>query len=253
MEMSMRTASRLPLLACVSVVSASGAAGRAALAQTSASVTLNGIVVGEDDRAPLPDAVIGLERRGQTLYSIRSGRDGRFALADISPGAALITVRRLGYQPRRVEVDVSTSTAAHPLELTLVPVATDIEAVTIEGATGKLQAFIDRRARSSFGYFFDQNDIRKKSPRYVSELFRTIPGARLRASRRAGNILELRNCTPRIWLDGVRADNAEIDELISPSEIAGMEIYPSFAGVPAEYMDKENRACGVILVWSRQI
>ena len=54
-------------------------------------------------------------------------------------------------------------------------------------------------------------------------------------------------------VDGVRADNAEIDELISPSEIAGMEIYPSFAGVPAEYMDKENRACGVVLVWTRQI
>lgn len=249
----MRIRSRLPLLACVAVASASGVAGRVALAQTSTPVTLNGIVVGEDDHAPLPDAVIGLQRRGQTLYSIRSGSDGRFAFADISPGAASITVRRLGYQPRRVDVDISTSTAKEPLELALVPVATDIEAVTIEGASGKMQAFNDRRARSSFGYFFDQNDIRKKSPRYVSELFRTIPGARLRASRRSGNILELRNCTPRIWLDGVRTDDAEIDELISPSEIAGMEIYPSFAGVPAEYMDKENRACGVILVWSRQI
>lgn len=249
----MRIRSRLRLLAWVGLVSASGVAGRAALAQTSTPVTLNGIVVGEDDHAPLPDAVIGLQRRGQTLYSIRSGSDGRFAFSDVSPGAASITVRRLGYQPRKLEVDISTSTAKEPLELTLVPVATDIEAVTIEGATGKLQAFNDRRARSSFGYFFDQNDIRKKSPRYVSELFRTIPGARLRASHRAGNVLELRNCTPRIWLDGVRADNAEIDELISPSEIAGMEIYPSFAGVPAEYMDKENRACGVILVWSRQI
>jgi hypothetical protein len=248
----MRIPSRVRALACVALVFASGV-GRAALAQISRPVTINGIVVGEDDHAPLPDAVIGLLRQGQTLASIRSGSDGRFAFADISPGAAFITVRRLGYQPRKVEVDISTSTAKEPLELTLAPVATDIEAVTIEGATGKLQGFNDRRGRSSFGYFFDQNDIRKKSPRYVSELFRTIPGARLRVSRRAGNVLELRNCTPRIWLDGVRADNAEIDELISPSEIAGMEIYPSFAGVPAEYMDKENRACGVVLVWSRQM
>jgi len=249
----MRIRSRRRLLACVTAVSASSIAGLPALAQAPAAVTLKGIVIGNDDHAPLQDAVVGLERRGQTLSSSRSGSDGRFALADISPGAAFITVRRLGYQPRKVEIDVNTSTAREPLELMLVPVPTDIEEVTIEGATGKLQAFNDRRARSSFGYFFDQNDIRKKNPRYVSELFRTIPGARLRASRRNGNILELRNCTPRIWLDGVRADNAEIDELISPSEIAGMEIYPSFAGVPAEYMDKENRACGVILVWSRQL
>lgn len=248
----MRTRSRLRFLAGVGAVSASGLAARAALAQTTPPVTISGIVIA-DDRSPLSDAQLGLERRGQTLDRVRSGSDGRFTFIDATVGAASITVRRLGYQQRRLEVDISASTAKEPLEVALVPVATDIEAVTIEGATGKLQAFNDRRARSSFGYFFDQNDIRKKSPRYISELFRTIPGARLRASRRTGNILELRNCAPRIWLDGVRADDAEIDELISPSEIAGIEIYPSFAGVPAEYMDKENRACGVILVWTRQI
>lgn len=248
----MRIRSRLRFLAGVAALSASGLPGRAALAQTTTPVTISGIVIA-DDRSPLSDALLGLERRGQTLYRVRSGSDGRFIFIGVPVGAASITVRRLGYQQRRLEVDITAFMAKEPLEVALVPVATDIEAVTIEGASGKLQAFNDRRARSSFGYFFDQNDIRKKSPRYVSELFRTIPGARLRASRRTGNLLELRNCAPRIWLDGVRADSAEIDELISPSEIAGIEIYPSFAGVPAEYMDKENRACGVILVWTRQL
>lgn len=248
----MRIRFRLCFLTGVAGLSASGVAGRAVLAQTATPVTISGIVIA-DDRSPLSDALLGLERRGQTLSRVRSGSDGHFTFIDVPAGAASITVRRLGYQQRRLDVDISASTAKEPLEVALVPVATDIEAVTIEGATGKLQAFNDRRARSSFGYFFDQNDIRKKNPRYASELFRTIPGARLLASRRTGNILELRNCTPKIWLDGVRADNAEIDELIAPSEIAGLEIYPSFAGVPAEYMDKENRACGVVLVWSRQI
>ena len=146
---------------------------------------------------------------------------------------ASITVRRLGYLQRKLEFDLNAGTTKEPLEILLTPVATDVEAVTIEGATGRLQAFNERRVRNNFGYFFDQNDIRRKSPRYVSELFRAIPGARLQASRRTGNVLELRNCTPRIWIDGVRADNSEIDELISPSEIGGIEIYPSFAGVPA--------------------
>jgi hypothetical protein len=48
------------------------------------------------------------------------------------------------------------------------------------------------------------------------------------------------------------AQDAEIDEIIAPSEIAGIEIYPSWAGVPAQYMDRENRACGTVLIWSRQ-
>jgi len=222
------------------------------LAQAPAPVSFTGLILA-DDRTPLEDAVVGLERAGQPVSRARSLSDGRFTFTDIAAGPATITVRRLGYLQRRVEFDIKPGPTKDTVEILLTPVATDVEAVTIEGATGKLQGFNERRVRNNFGYFFDQNDIRKKSPRFVSELFRAIPGARLQASRRNGNILELRNCTPRIWLDGVRADNAEIDELISPSEIAGIEIYPSFAGVPAEYMDKENRACGVILVWTRQV
>jgi hypothetical protein len=248
----MRIRSRLPFLTAATCLFAGTLTARLATAQRAAQVTLTGVVLA-DDRTPLSDAVLGVERSGQTVYRARSASDGRFTFTDIPGGVAAITVRRLGYLQRRMEFDINAATTKDPLEILLTPVATDVEAVTIEGATGKLQGFNDRRVRNNFGYFFDQNDIRRKSPRYLSELFRTIPGARLQASRRNGNILELRNCTPRIWLDGVRADNAEIDELISPSEIAGMEIYPSFAGVPAEYMDKENRACGVILLWTRQI
>ncbi|HYS68829.1 MAG TPA: carboxypeptidase-like regulatory domain-containing protein [Gemmatimonadaceae bacterium] len=247
----MRTRSRLPFPTAVICLLTSVVTVRTALAQTVAPVTLTGVVLA-DDRTPLSDAVLGLERGGQTLYRARSLSDGHFTFTDVPGGMAAITIRRLGYLQRRLEFDLNAATTKEPFEILLTPVATDVEAVTIEGASGRLQGFNDRRVRNNFGYFFDQNDIRRKGPRYVSELFRTIPGARLQASRRAGNVLELRNCTPRIWIDGVRADGAEIDELISPSEIAGLEIYPSFAGVPAEYMDKENRACGVVLVWTRQ-
>ena len=248
----MRIRHRLPSAMAVACLCTAGTTGRPLQAQSATPVTFSGVVLA-DDRTPLSDAVLGVERSGQTLFRVRSASDGHFTFTDIPGGMAALTVRRLGYVQRRLEFDISAAIAKDPLEIMLTPVATDVEAVTIEGATGKLQGFNARRVRNNFGYFFDQNDIRRKSPRYVSELFRTIPGARLQASRRSGNILELRNCTPRIWVDGVRADNAEIDELISPSEIAGLEIYPSFAGVPAEYMDKENRACGVVLVWTRQI
>lgn len=251
----MRFRSRLPFLtaaACLVAPPCSLIAGAQGAAQAASQVTLSGVVLATDS-TPLADAVLGVERSGQTINRTRSLSDGHFTFSEMPNGAAALTVHRLGYLPRRIELDLNATTAKAPVEVVLTPVATDVEAVTIEGATGKLQGFNERRVRNNFGYFFDQNDIRKKSPRFVSELFRQIPGARLQASRRSGNILELRNCTPRIWLDGVRADNAEIDELISPSEIAGIEIYPSFAGVPAEYMDKENRACGVILVWTRQV
>ncbi|MDP9201377.1 MAG: hypothetical protein M3P26_05530 [Gemmatimonadota bacterium] len=57
----MRIRSRLPILAGVAFASASGVGGRAALAQTITPVTISGIVIA-DDRSPLPDALLGLER-----------------------------------------------------------------------------------------------------------------------------------------------------------------------------------------------
>jgi hypothetical protein len=234
-------------LACIFV----GAGARTANAQSAIPVTFSGIVI-DDDRAPLADAELAL-RRGQTTVKVRSGDDGRFTFTDVPSGVAVITVRRLGYQQRNIDVQVAATTARVPLEVALVPIATDVEAVVIDAKKGHLREFMVRRQQSNFGYFFDQNEIRTKSPRHVSELFRTVPGATIRASgRTGGNTVRLRGCQPRVWLDGVRAQDAEVDEVISPSEVGGIEIYPSFAGVPPQYMDKENRACGVVVIWTRQ-
>ena len=35
-------------------------------------------------------------------------------------------------------------------------------------------------------------------------------------------------------------------------EVAAMEVYPSWAGTPPQYMDRETRACGTIVIWSRR-
>jgi len=44
---------------------------------------------------------------------------------------------------------------------------------------------------------------------------------------------------------------AELDEVIHPTDIAAIEFYPSSAGVPAQYLERQNRLCGLVLVWTR--
>jgi hypothetical protein len=56
---------------------------------------------------------------------------------------------------------------------------------------------------------------------------------------------------PLIWLDGVRVPNAEFDEMSKPEDIAGLEVYTSAAGVPAQFMDRTNAGCGTIVIWTR--
>lgn len=221
----------------------------AAKAQNS-RVRLVGIV--SDERAIVVANVdISLVRNDKIELATRSGDQGQFEFRDVTPGKVLLVAHRLGYKERSLAVDVGSS-AQQTVQIDLVTLPKDIETVVVEDSPGRLQEFIEHRKASKFGHFFDQNQIRVKNPRYLSELFRTIPGARLAPSPSGGSKLLLRGCKPKIWLDGVLAQDAEIDELIGPSEIAGIEIYTSMAGVPAQYMDRENRACGAVIIWSRQ-
>ena len=44
---------------------------------------------------------------------------------------------------------------------------------------------------------------------------------------------------------------ALIDRLIDPESVAGVEIFPSSAGVPTQYAGIDA-TCGVILFWTRR-
>lgn len=215
------------------------------------AVKLTGAVV--DERGIyVPNVELTLKRNNRVEATSRSGDGGQFEFPGTSPGVVLITAHRLGYRERSMEVNVQSNLDQQTIQIDMATLAADLEKVVVEESSGRLQEFIEHRKASKFGRFFDQNEIRSLNPRYLSELFRSVPGARLEAAAGGGNKLILRGCRPKIWVDGVLAQYAEIDEVILPSEIAGMEVYPSMAGVPAQYMDRENRACGTVIIWSRQ-
>lgn len=214
-------------------------------------VKLSGSVIDESG-APVGQVDLVLRRGNRTESTARSTDTGMFDFGSVTPGTMLIVAHRLGFARRSFQVDVDPALTTQTVQLDLVRTSSELDTVIISDSQGRLQEFNEHRKASKFGHFFDQNEIRAMNPRYVSELFRKIPGARLAPSPAGGSILRLRGCQPKIWIDGVVAQYAEIDEVIGPGEIAGIEIYPSMAGVPSRYMDRENRACGVVLIWSRQ-
>ena len=117
---------------------------------------------------------------------------------------------------------------------------------------GRLRDFSEhKRVPNNFGHYFDRSDIRKRNPSFASELFRTIPGVQVQASPFGGNTVRVRGCQPLVWVDGQRAQGAELDDVARPSDIAGIEFYSSNAGIPPEYMDRNNAACGIIIVWTK--
>jgi hypothetical protein len=213
-------------------------------------VAVQGIVT-DGEKAPIQDAQLSLKPLGQAARLARSGNDGRFSFEAVPVGSGSITVRRLGYKVRTIPIEI-TSSGNQTLDLPLEEVAADLDPVTVDASSGRMAEFTNHRQNSSFGHFFDQRDIQKIAPRFASELFRTIPGAALSVASGIGNRVLLRGCRPRIWVNGVRTVNTEVDDVVSPSEIDGLEIYPSMAGTPAQYMDRENRACGTVVIWTRR-
>lgn len=218
--------------------------------QSSGRYEVTGIVV-DAGKAPVPSAELVLRRQGEQNRVVRSGNDGRFSFPDVRSGAIALMVRRMGYTARTINIDVTAARVAAPVEVELEEIPSDIASVIVEGSKGHLQEFYEHKANSSFAKFFERKDIEKRNPIYLSELLRAVAGASLYASERTGNRIMLRDCKPMVWVDGMRAPGAELDEVVRPSDVAGLEVYPSYAGLPVQYQDRNNRMCGAIVVWTR--
>lgn len=247
----MRTRDTLFVIGALTMLPASSLRLMAQLqAQSPARYEIAGVIL-DEGKEPVPSAEVALMRQGEASRLMRSGTDGRFSFTNVRPGPIALTVRRIGYKATSVDVDASAVGVTPPVEIELEEVASDIDVVIVEGSKGHLKEFYDHKATNNFGKFFEQKDIQRLARSYASEVLRSVPGATLEASERTGNRVLLRGCKPTIWVDGTRAPGADIDEVARPSDIAGMEVYPSWAGLPIQYQDRDNRMCGVIVLWTR--
>ena len=202
--------------------------------------------------APIPEVEVGVVAGERLQQFVITGPDGKFLLSGVKAGVVPIRFRRLGYAMQYMEVDARNA-ASSTLEIVLKTAPGELEDVMIAANDqARLREFYEHKAqRSSYAKFYEQDEIRRRGVMYASELFRSMPGMSMRNAPGGGNTIRIRGCQPMIWVDGQRIPNAELDEVASPGDIAGIEFYTSMAGTPAQYMDRTTRACGTVLVWTR--
>jgi carboxypeptidase family protein/TonB-dependent receptor-like protein len=225
----------------------SAAAGRPATYEVTGVIT-------DAAREPVPGAEVTAVDASERARGAVTDSRGRFNLGRFPAGPLSLNVRRIGYDARTVTVEVGVGGQSTSVEVVLLAVAAELAGVSVTAdAQGRLREFYQRRQeRAAFARFLDSEDIRRRGPANASDLFRSVPGVNIKNNPAAGgNALRIRNCQPMVWLDGQRAPGAELDEVIRPEEIAAIEFYPSSAGTPAQYLERENRLCGLILVWTK--
>lgn len=225
---------------------------RPVLAQAVPAGRLAGTVVDDQHRAIHRAEVAWIRTQGDV--AILTDTAGHFSFGAVPSGTYRISVRRLGYQPRTVTMTLSApGEAGHEVILEAMPVG--LEAIRVVArvteSQGKLAEFYDRRAHPNrLGYFLDEAEFGHFDYLLISDYLRTLPGVTVRPSKGIGNVVRFRGCQPMIWLDGLRMDDAEADELVLAREVAAIEVYVSPAGSPGRYRDL-TKPCGSLLIWRK--
>jgi hypothetical protein len=203
---------------------------------------------------PIADVEITIVAGSQARRRTITDREGRFDLGGFEQGSYSLRARRLGYHQRIIAVEIGSGGTPASLDIVVVAVAEELEKVDVAASIppSKLHGFYERsRQKRNFGRFITQDQVAKMNPRTASELLRTVPGVRLASNHSGGNAVRIRGCQPMVWVDDQRIPGAELDDVILPSDIAAIEVYASSAGIPAQYLDRGNRLCGLILVWTK--
>ena len=155
-----------------------------------------------------------------------------------------------------------------------VPADTATEVVSIAGLEVEVErspslvtaGFYERR-KGGQGQYLDRSDIDERNATLSDDLLEGIPGVRVvRVGHRRGLNLEGNRvttfgrasgevCSPSVWIDDVqvvmggRDEVVELDVLIRPDLIEGIEVYTSSSRIPVRF--NVNAMCGVIVVWTR--
>lgn len=214
-------------------------------------------VVKDSAGVPVAEAQISITTLGRTT---RTDSAGRFYLEGLPRGAVEISIRHLGYGIQRVTT-VMTAVAYDTITVTMVEQTVELAAVDVLARRHPFMVGFEQRRERGIGTFVTRDQIDARNTMTPSDLFRTMPQARLvRVSAGMGvrfpSSGQMRGrgpglCVPMLWLDGQKAPGMEIDELRA-SDIEAMEVYRGAATTPAQFASAGATQCGALVVWTRR-
>ena len=242
------SASCLALCGLPAPIRAQGAGGDARVAQLTGRVA-DGV------GAAIAKAEILI---ANTTIRGETGPDGRFELTRVPAGAVEVLVRRLGFSPAKIPLDLTVG-ERRDIRVLLSPVAMLMDSISVTAEQPEVEVsyggFETRRARG-FGTFLTRDDIEKKRPRVPSDLFRTMSGVKLIRDNGTPTIVSNRlgvvTCPLRVFVDGANYPlyGQSLDALIQVGDIGAIEVYPGGATVPPQFGGRES-TCGVVAIWTR--
>jgi hypothetical protein len=271
------------LLVLVAAISFSSAAPERTSAQAvPVEGTVRGRIVEVASDEGIPAVQVDyLDPRGRVRASATSDDEGSFLLARVPAGSFRLRAARIGYVTAATEYG-----RVEPGEVLTVVVRLQPEAIPLapleitardRSTHPVLEGFHFRRLRGVGGTFLGREEIERRSAQRITDLLQTVPGIRVASgpgpgSRRLVSMVPPGaggsdgRCPVQVFVDGVLAarrtflppggglsgvDGVPVDDLATPGELEGVEIYRGLGSVPPEFLTPDAE-CGVIALWTRR-
>ena len=188
---------------------------------------------------------------------------GRFQLGSLPGGTQTVEVRAIGYLPAERVVLLSANEPAN-VDIGLTERVVELAGVRVTARTvrARLAPFYERMRDAergiNHGYFFTQEDIERRHPANLTQMFENIPNISMdrRGFPLDDVVLGPNRCKMTVYLDNVRivgtltGADEKLNRLVPPNHVAAVEVYPRSVTAPPSYQPL-NGTCGIILIWTK--
>lgn len=220
--------------------------------------TIRGRVV-DDNGAAIVGARVEVPGTPEVAFSSLTGT---FALSRLPAGTQALVVRSIGFRPSETIVELSAKTPREVgVTLNSVQVLAPIEAQAAAAGLDRV-GFTDRK-RTTMGRFLTREDIERRIPMVVADLFTMMPGLRMTRDQSGNEVLESSrggsrgstSCTAvfvdRMPLYAPRPEQLiqHLNLMVRPEQVWAMEVYQADQ-VPGEFLRAGER-CLTVVIWTR--
>jgi hypothetical protein len=208
---------------------------------------------------PLGGARVSIE--ADQLATV-SAADGSFALRGARSGTRSVTVRKLGFEPVEVAVNLLSRRAVNTVLQLRKPVQT-LEAVRVSAMRdiGLQRVGFSERKRLGNGKYYSPTDIERRNPLRLNYLLETAPMLKTGRTADGKRYITGRGYRPciRYYVDGhltmeYSPTDLEMlpDSYVNASELGAVEVYDKMS-VPGEFLaiSRSGQVCSVVVVWTK--
>jgi hypothetical protein len=225
---------------------------------SSGGIAVEGRVTATATGKPISSAQVLI---GEGL-TVRTNEAGEFFLTNARGGTRTLQVRAVGFYPVRRQVNVISGAPAVNISMsTLKAVLDTVKIVAKALPKGPDDGQFAFRRRSGMGKYITAQDMLRFPVVKTSDVFKRIPG--VRADRGdsilvRGAFLSIQGsgddgyCAASVFINGHNMSfmgQWDIDDYVSPDEVAGIEVYP--AGTTPPQFQEGLKGCGSIVIWTK--